>query len=81
MCQKYLKVIINLYDTTFLLFLIVVRNSFNPINIGWGYPMFIRQDELEDPSNGHLVKGTCTIEVFLCISSSSDICRPMSPTF
>ncbi|KAI3889137.1 hypothetical protein MKX03_004300 [Papaver bracteatum] len=37
----------------------------------WGFDEFIQLKKLNDPSNGYIVNGACTIELELCLSSNS----------
>ncbi|KAF3325364.1 MATH domain and coiled-coil domain-containing protein [Carex littledalei] len=38
----------------------------------WGYSRFIRLEDFKNPSNGYLIKGTCTIEASVCIFGSEN---------
>ncbi|KAF3325362.1 MATH domain-containing protein [Carex littledalei] len=43
-----------------------IRNNFTR-NSKWGYPQLIKLKDFKNPSNGYLVKGTCTIEASICV--------------
>ncbi|XP_078149517.1 uncharacterized protein LOC144544853 [Carex rostrata] len=50
--------------------LIVVRCNFTPSFTSWGISEFLRLEDFKAPSNGYLIKGTCTIEASVCVLGS-----------
>ncbi|XP_078149661.1 uncharacterized protein LOC144544975 [Carex rostrata] len=49
------------------------RSNFTHLSFtSWGYSKFMRLEDFKNPSNGYLIKGTCTIEASVCIFGSEN---------
>ncbi|KAF3325347.1 Ubiquitin carboxyl-terminal hydrolase 12 [Carex littledalei] len=48
------------------------RHNFTASFTNWGTSELIRLDDFKNPSNGYLIKGTCTIEASVCVLGSGN---------